>query len=117
MVLVVGSCAILDTSSTCGYNSNYRNSICSNMCEECKVGEIQGHDVIYIPSKDVIFCKNTAIKFSIIEKIIRSNLERSEIPEKNLTIIKDNGIVSLGCLTTTITNCLNIRKRVRKQKV
>ena len=87
------------------------------MCEECKVGEIQGHDVIYIPSKDVIFCKNTAIKFSIIEKIIRSNLERSEIPEKNLTIIKDNGIVSLGCLTTTMTNCLNIRKRVRKQKV
>lgn len=87
------------------------------MCEECKVGEIQGHDVIYIPSKDVIFCKNTSVKFSVIEKIIRSNLERSEIPEKNLTIIKDNGIVSLGCLTTTMTNCLNIRKRVKKQKV
>ena len=87
------------------------------MCEECKVGEIQGHDVIYIPSKDVIFCKNTAVKFSVIEEIIRSNLERSEIPEKNLTIIKDNGIVSLGCLTTTMTNCLNIRKRVKKQKV
>lgn len=87
------------------------------MCEECKVGEIQGHNVIYIPSKDVIFCKNTAVKFSVIEEIIRSNLERSEIPEKNLTIIKDNGIVSLGCLTTTMTNCLNIRKRVRKQKV
>ena len=87
------------------------------MCEEYKVGEIQGHDVIYIPSKDIIFCKNTAVKFSVIEEIIRSNLERSEIPEKNLTIIKDNGIVSLGCLTTTMTNCLNIRKRVRKQKV
>lgn len=87
------------------------------MCEECKVGEIQGHDVIYIPSKDVIFCKNTAIKFSIIEKIIRSNLERYKIPEKDLTIIKDNGTVSLGCLTTTMANCLDIRKRVRKQKV
>ena len=87
------------------------------MCEECKVGEIQGYDVIYIPSKDVIFCKNTAIKFSIIEKIIRSNLERYKIPEKNLTIIKDNGTVSLGCLTTTMANCLDIRKRVRKQKV
>lgn len=87
------------------------------MCEECKVGEIQGHDVVYIPSKDVIFCKNTAIKFSMIEKIIRSNLEKYEIPEKNLTIIKDNGTVSLGCLTTTMANCLDIRKRVRKQKV
>lgn len=41
MVLVVGSCTILDTSSTCSYNSNYyRNSNYSNMCEECKVGEI-----------------------------------------------------------------------------
>lgn len=87
------------------------------MCEECKVGEIQGHDVIYIPSKDVIFCKNTAIKFSIIEKIIRSNLERIEISEKNLTIIKDNGIVHLGCLTTTMENCLNIRRRISKLKV
>lgn len=87
------------------------------MCEECKVGEIQGHDVIYIPSKDVIFCKNTSIKFSIIEKIIRSNLERYKIPEKNLTIIKDNGIVHLGCLTTTMENCLNIRRRISKLKV
>lgn len=87
------------------------------MCEECKVGEIQGHDVIYIPSKNVIFCKNTAIKFSIIEKIIRSNLERYEYPEKNLTIIKDNGIVHLGCLTTTMENCLNIRRRISKLKV
>ena len=87
------------------------------MCEECKVGEIQGHDVIYIPSKDVIFCKNTAIKFSIIEKIIRSNLERCKILEKNLTIIKDNGIVHLGCLTTTMENCLNIRRRISKLKV
>lgn len=87
------------------------------MCEDCKVGEIQGHDVIYIPSKDVIFCKNTAVKFSVIEDIICSNLERNEIPEKNLTIIKDNGTVSFGCLTTTMANCLDIRKRVRKQKV
>lgn len=118
MVLVVGSCAILDTSSICGYNSTYyRNSNYSKMCEEYKVGEIQGHDVIYIPSKDVIFCKNTAVKFSVIEEIIRNNLERNEIPEKNLTIVKDNGTVSLGCLTTTMANCLDIRKRVRKQKV
>ena len=87
------------------------------MCEECKVGEIQGHDVIYIPSKDVIFCKNTAVKFSVIEEIIRGDLERGDIPEKNLTIIKDNGIVHLGCLTTTMENCLNIRRRISKLKV
>ena len=87
------------------------------MCEERKVGEIQGHDVIYIPSKDVIFCKNTAVKFSVIEEIIRGDLERGEIPEKNLTIIKDNGIVHLGCLTTTMENCLNIRRRISKLKV
>ena len=82
-----------------------------------KVGEINGNKVVYISEKDVIFCKNTAVKFSVIEEIIRGDLERGEIPEKNLTITKDNGIVHLGCLTTTMENCLNIRRRINKLKV
>ena len=56
-----------------------------------KVGEINGNEVIYISEKDVIFCKNTAVKFPIIECIIRNKEDKGEIPEKNLTIIKDNG--------------------------
>lgn len=41
---------------------------------------------------------------------------RETIPEKNLTITKNMGIVTLGCLTTTMENCLNIRKQVNKLK-
>ena len=37
-----------------------------------KVGEINGNEVIYISEKNVIFCKNTAVKFPIIEHIIHT---------------------------------------------
>lgn len=82
-----------------------------------KVGEIQGYDVIYIPEKDTIFCKNTAVSFPVIERIIRSSEDKGSIPEKELTILKDNGVVHLGCLVTTMANCLEIRRQVRKAKV
>lgn len=81
-----------------------------------KVGKISGYDVIYVPERNQIFCKNTAVNFSIIEKIIRGSTMRETIPEKDLTITKDMGIVTLGCLTTTMENCLNIRKQVYKLK-
>ena len=81
-----------------------------------KVGQISGYDVIYVPERNQIFCKNTAVNFSIIEKIIRGSTMKETIPEKDLTITKDMGIVTLGCLTTTMENCLNIRKQVHKLK-
>lgn len=81
-----------------------------------KVGEIEGYDVIYIPEKNQIFCKNTAINFSLIEKLVRSSSLRETVPEKKLTIVKDQGIVTLGCLTTSMSNCLEIRKKVNKLK-
>ena len=82
-----------------------------------KVGEIQGYDVIYVPERNQIFCKNTAINFSTIERIIRGSTMRETIPEKDLTITKDMGIITLGCLTTTMENCLNIRHNVNKLKL
>lgn len=82
-----------------------------------KVGEIQSHDVIYIPERNQIFCKNTVVNFSVIEKIIRGSTMRETIPEKDLTITKDMGIVTLGCLTTTMENCLAIRRNVNKLKL
>lgn len=81
-----------------------------------EVGEIQGHEVIYIPERDQIFCKNTVVSFPLIERIIRGNTMRETIPEKNLVITKESGIVTLGCLTTTMENCLNIRRNVNKLK-
>lgn len=82
-----------------------------------KVGEIQNYDVIYIPERNQIFCKNTAVNFPIIERIIRGSTMRETIPEKDLTITKDMGIVTLGCLTTTMENCLDIRRKVNKLKL
>ena len=41
---------------------------------------------------------------------------RETIPEKDLTITKDMGTVTLGCLTTTMENCLAIRRQVNKFK-
>jgi hypothetical protein len=84
---------------------------------QVKVGEIQGNDVIYIPERNQIFCKNTSLNFSLIERIINSNTMRESIPEKNLVVTKDQGIVTLGCLTTTMENCLRIRRSVIKLKI
>lgn len=81
-----------------------------------KVGEIQGYPVVYIPEKDSIFCKNTIVKYPIIERIILSSHEKEEIPEKNLTIQKEKNIVHLGCLTTSKSNLLAIKRQVYKFK-
>lgn len=80
------------------------------------VGTIQGHDVIYVPEKDTIFCKNTAVKYDVMNRIINSGLDRESVPEKNLVIHKDNGTIHLGCLTTTIENCLEIRRNIKRFK-
>lgn len=82
-----------------------------------KVGKIGIYDVLYIPEKDIIFCKNTTIKYPLIRKIIKSSLDRTEIPEKELVIIKDSNIIHLGCLTTTLENCENISREIRKYKI
>lgn len=82
-----------------------------------KVGEIQNYDVIYVPERNQIFCKNTAVNFPIIKRIIRGSTMRETIPEKDLTITKDMGIVTLGCLTTTMENCLDIMRKVNKLKL
>ena len=101
------------------YPSFYRNCLIyileySKMAY--KVGEIQGHDVMYVPERNQIFCKNTAVNYSLIERIVRGNTMRETIPEKDLTITKDMGVVNLGCLTTTMENCLAIRQKVNKLK-
>lgn len=81
---------------------------------QIKVGEIENYDVLYIPEKDVIFCKNTVVKYSVIKRIVKSSNSRDEIPEKELVITKDSNIIHFGCLTTTISNCNNIAKNVAK---
>jgi predicted aconitase len=79
-----------------------------------KVGEIQGYDVIYVPERNQIFCKNTSVNFDLIERIILKQQKlMDEIKEKNLTITKNGSLVTLGCLTTTLSNCKQINKTVK----
>lgn len=79
------------------------------------VGKIQGYDVIYIPERDMLFCKNTSISYPLMEKIIvRDSNQRTYVEKKQLQITKDNGAISLGCLMTTKSNCLKIRDNVKK---
>lgn len=82
-----------------------------------KVGEIQGYDVLYIPEKDMVFCKNTAVKLSILDRIVKDSKDIGEIPEKNLTIIKDNGTLTFGCLTTTHDAYKQMKKEINKLKL
>nr|DAT77831.1 MAG TPA: hypothetical protein [Caudoviricetes sp.] len=87
------------------------------MSERVKIGEIQGYDVLYIPEKDIVFCKNTAVKVSVLDKIVRSSMDVGEIPEKNLTITKDNGTITFGCLTTTYDAYKQMKKEINKFKL
>lgn len=112
MELVVGISTNVDTFSNSPSSPNHSNS-----SMHVKVGEIQGYDVLYVPEKDSIFCKNTLLSFPIIERIVRGSMDRTSIPEKELVIIKNDNVVHLGCLTTTMQNCLEIRKQVNKLKL
>lgn len=80
------------------------------------VGTIEGYDVVYVPEKDVVFCKNTSVKYPIMEKIIRSSMCRERVEEKNLTVIKNEHWVTLGCLNTTLDNCKAIMKTINNIK-
>lgn len=72
------------------------------------VGNIQGYDIIYIPEKDILFCKNTAVPYNLLKEAVYGGLERYNIPQKNLVIRKNKGIIEFGCLTTTIENAKEI---------
>lgn len=114
MELAMGIGANVDTyCDSINISYNCRNTSYMSI----KVGEIQGYDVLYVPEKDVIFCKNTTLSFPVIERIIKGSMERTSIPEKELVIIKNNNTVHLGCLTTTMENCLEIRKQVNRLKL
>lgn len=40
------------------------------------VGEVEGYPVIYIEEKDTIFCKNTAVKYSLLKRLYDSPFSR-----------------------------------------
>lgn len=84
--------------------------------EKIIVGEIQGYDVFYIPEKDYVFCKNTVLPLHIMLDALEGDVDRIEVPDKNLVIRIFNSTVDMGCLTTTKENLRNIKKAINKIK-
>lgn len=80
------------------------------------VGEVEGYPVIYIEEKDTIFCKNTAVKYSLLKRLYDSPFSREKIEEKSLTITKEEHFVTFGCLTTTKEYCQTVIKNINKIK-
>lgn len=79
-----------------------------------QVGEIEGWPVQYIPERKMLFCKNTSISLSVIERMLRSDLSRERCEAKNLTVVKLDNIVQLGCLTTNKQIIDQIRKNIKQ---
>lgn len=81
------------------------------------VGKIEGFDVLYIPEKDVLFCKNTTVPYKHMKQLlIDREVDRAEIKNEMMATI-DSNIVTLGCLTTSLENCENINKEIKKFKL
>lgn len=76
------------------------------------IGTIQGYDVIYIPERKILFCKNTAVPLDTLKEAVYGNLERYSIPQKNLVIRKDSGIIEFGCLKTTMEHARKILESI-----
>ncbi len=78
------------------------------------VGKIEGYDVIYIPEKDILFCKNTTMPYKVMKAaLLDSPIDRMEL-KKDLTMTVSEGIVQLACLTTNIENVKEINKNIKK---
>lgn len=46
------------------------------------VGNIQGYDVIYIPEKRILFCKNTAVSYNLLKEAVYGDMDRYNIPRR-----------------------------------
>jgi hypothetical protein len=79
-----------------------------------QVGTIEGWPVEYIPEKDIVFCKNTAVPLKVIERMLASSLDREVYEKKNLSIVKLEGVIYFGCLTTSTSNVREIKENIKK---
>lgn len=80
------------------------------------VGTVEGYPVIYILEKDIIFCKNTAVSYTLLKRLYDSPFTKERIDEKSLTITKEQHFVTFGCLTTTKEYCRTVIKNINKIK-
>lgn len=86
------------------------------MEDKIEVGKIQGYPVLYIPSRRLLFCKNTIVPLDKMKEVLRSNTAKHRIERSNLSITKFGGTIELGCLTTTIDNLKSIEKYINERE-
>lgn len=80
------------------------------------VGKIENEDVLYILSKDILFCKNTTVPYDHIRKLLFINKVDKTQLKKDLEIYINKNTVTLGCLVTSMENCKQIYKNIKKIK-
>lgn len=80
------------------------------------VGLIEGHPVIYVGDRDVVFCKNTCVSYARLLAIWKSSEDRHKLEDKSLIIQKDEHFITLGCLTATREQCKTILQNIKKIK-
>lgn len=86
------------------------------MENKVQVGIVENYPVYYIPEKDIIFCKNTAVKYDLLKRLYDNPFTHNRIEEKSLDIVKDEFLVRFGCLNTDKENCQKIIKIIKKLK-
>lgn len=82
--------------------------------DKYEVGIVEGYPVFYIPKKDVLFCKNTSVKYSLLKQLYDSPFTKERIEEKSLDVVKDEFFIRFGCLNTNRTNCKLIINNIKK---
>lgn len=84
--------------------------------EKIKIGNIEGYDVLYLPEKDLVFCKNTVLTHTFLKSLLNTSLDRIEVPEKNLVVRIFPTSIELGCLTSSKDNFRQMSRTINKLK-
>ena len=79
------------------------------------VGNINGYDVIYGVEKDIVFCKNTTMPYSILKRAFKNTLTRQQLKE-DLYYTTDGFNITLGCLSTNKREYQEFIKNIEKNK-
>ena len=79
------------------------------------IGSIEGHNVIYIEEKDIVFCKNTAMSYATLKRVFKNALTRQQLKE-DLYYTTDGFNITLGCLSTNKREYQEFIKNIEKIK-
>lgn len=84
--------------------------------EKIQIGYIEDYPVLYLPEKDLIFCKNTIVPYEVLLNAFNSGIDRIEYEEKNLVMYFLKNEITLGCLKTNPENFRDMIKTIKKIK-